>query len=119
VNEVIEMTKEDVLAAFERDIQRGDPKVGESTTQDIKKTAKKLITEDRSGVIEALRYWLNLRHIGLTATALAVIADMKNIPELKPDVECLKAEIESGKVFHTSYLDLVELALKKISEGSK
>jgi hypothetical protein len=112
------MTKEDVLAAFERDIQRGDPRVGDSTIEQIIRTARTLISQDRSGVIEALRYWLDLRHVGLTVTALDVIADIKNIPELKPDVERLRTEIESGKVFHPSYLDLVDLALKKISEGS-
>jgi hypothetical protein len=113
------MTKESVLAAFELDIQRGDPKVGESTTQDIKKTAKALITKDRSGVIEALRYWLNLRDTGLTVTALNVIADIKDVRELKPDLECLKADIESGKVFHLSYNYWVDRALKAISENPK
>lgn len=49
------MTKEEVLAAFERDIQRGDPRMGESITEDLKKTARILIIKDRDGVIEALR----------------------------------------------------------------
>jgi hypothetical protein len=31
------MTKEDVLAAFELDIQKGDPRTGEMTIEDIKK----------------------------------------------------------------------------------
>jgi len=48
------MTKEEVLAAFESDIQMGDPRMGDSTIEDIKKTAKRLITKDRAGVIEAL-----------------------------------------------------------------
>ena len=108
------MTREEVLTAFEMDIQNGDPKMGESTTEDIKKTAKTLVTKDRTGVIEALRYWLRLRDIGLTVTALIVIAD-NYIPELKPDVECLRAEIESGKVFHPSHNYWVDLALKNIN----
>ena len=88
--------------------------MGDSTIEDIKKTAKTLITKDRAGVIEVLRYWLRLRDIGLTITALAVILYVY-IPELKPDVECLRVDIESGKVFHPSYLDLVDKALKAIS----
>lgn len=112
------MTKEQVLAAFERDIQNGDPKMGDSTTEDIKKTAKILVTKDRVGVIEALRYWLNLRDIGLTVTAVAVIANIY-IPELKPDLERLKSDIESGKVFHPSYLDFIDFTLKNISEKPK
>jgi hypothetical protein len=88
------------------------------TIQDITKTAKTLIIKDQAGVIEAPRYWLSLRHNGLTPTALSVISAVK-IPELKPDLECLKADIESGKALHPSYLDLVDLALKAISENPK
>jgi hypothetical protein len=112
------MTKEEVLAAFELDIQKGDPRMGDSTIEDIKKTAKTLIIKDRSGVIEALRYWLRLRDSGLTMTAVSIIADIY-IPELKPDLECLRADIESGKVFHPSYNYLVDLALKNINEKPK
>ena len=112
------MTKEEVLAAFEMDIQKGDIRMGESTTEDIKKTAKTLISKDRSGVIEALRYWLRLRDIGLTMTAVGVIANVY-IPELKPDLECLRADIETGKVFHPSYNYLIDLALKNINEKPK
>ena len=108
------MSKEEVLAAFELDIQRVAPRMSESTTEDIIKTAKKLIIKDRDGVIEALRYWLGLRDIGLTITALCVIAE-NYIPELKPDLECLRAEIESGKVFHPSHNYWVDLALKNIN----
>lgn len=112
------MTKEEVLDAFETDIQRGDPRMGDLTIDVITKTAKTLIIQDRSGVIEALRYWLSLRDIGLTATALHVIIDVY-IPELKPDLESLRAEIESGKALHPSYIDLVDLALKNINEKHK
>jgi len=108
------MTKEDVLAQFDLDIQRMEPKMGESTTEDLKKTVKRLIINDRLGVIEALRYWLRLRDVGLTLTAVILIWDAV-IPELKPDVICLKKEIESGKIFHSSYLYLVDKALEVIS----
>lgn len=105
-----------MLAAFELDIQREDPRMSESTTEDIIKTAKKMITKDRDGVIEALRYWLNLRDDRHPLTAVYVIADVY-IPELKPDLECLRAEIESGKeVFHHSYNFWVDRALKNINE---
>ena len=93
------MTKEDVLAQFDLDIQRMEPKMGESTTEDLKKTVKRLIINDRLGVIEALRYWLRLRDVGLTLTAVILIWDAV-IPELKPDVICLKKEIESGKILY-------------------
>jgi hypothetical protein len=106
------VTKESVLAAFERDIQNGDPKMGDSTIEDIKKTAATLIVQDRKGVIEALRYWLSLRDIGLTPTALCIIADVDAMSELKPDLDVLRLEIESSDVFHPSYLHLIDLAVK-------
>jgi hypothetical protein len=109
------MTKEEVLAAFELDIQKEDPRMSESTTEDIKKTAKTLIIKDRDGVVEALRYWLRLRDDGHTMAAVYVIGDVY-IPELKPDLECLRADIESGKVFLPYYNYWVDLALKTINE---
>lgn len=112
------MTKEEVLAAFEKDIQRGDPRMGESITEDLKKTARILIIKDRDGVIEALRCYLNSREHGLTLTAVSIIIAVKP-QELKPDLEYLQAEIESGKVFNPSFNYLVNLALKNISENPK
>jgi hypothetical protein len=113
------MSKEEVLAAFELDIQRVAPRMSESTTEDIIKTAKKLIIKDRDGVIEALRYWLRFRDDRHPLTAVYIIADVY-IPELKPDLERLREEIESGKeVFHSSYNCWVEKALKNVNEKPK
>ena len=61
-----------------------------------------------------MRYWLRLREEGLTVTAVILIWNAV-IPELKPDLECLKKEIESGKLFHPSYIYLVDKALEAIS----
>jgi hypothetical protein len=109
------MTKEGVLAAFESDIQKGDPRMGDQTIEDIKKTAKTLIISDRVGVTEALRHWLNLRDWGLTPTALSVITSLR-IPELKPDLESLRVNMESGRTLHPYLIYLVDLAIKAISE---
>jgi hypothetical protein len=108
------MTKKEVLAAFEMDIQNGDPRMGESTTEDIKKTAQKLIIQDRNGVIETLRYWLSLRDNGFTMVAVSVI-----IHSYIPELVILREDIASGKVFHPSYNYLVDMAMKNISEKPK
>ena len=84
--------------------------MGDSTAEDIKRTAQRLITQDRSGVIEALRYWLSLKHVGLSVIALGVIGDIKNIPELKPDLERLRADPEFGR----RYAFWIDRALKAI-----
>jgi hypothetical protein len=110
------VTKEGVLAEFELDINNGDPRMGDQTIEDIKNTAKTLIIKDRGGVIEALRYWLNLRDWGLTPIALNVITAVR-IPELKPDLESLKVDIESGKALRPYLVYLVDLALKSTREN--
>ena len=110
------MSKEEVLAEFEIDVKEYEnEKMAGLFDQSIKSRTKRLIASDRSGVLEALRYWLRLRDSGLTVTALIVIADV-NIPELKPDLECLRKDIESGKVFLPYYNSWVDRALKVISE---
>lgn len=112
------MSKEEVLAEFDIDIKEyEDEKQAGLFDQSILNRVKRLIISDRPGVVEALRYWLRLRQRGLTVTALNVIADV-NFPELKPDLECLKKDIESGKVFLPYYIYWVDRALKAINKIS-
>jgi hypothetical protein len=92
--------------------------MGDQTIEDIKQTAKTLINNDRIAVIEALRYWLNLRDWGLTPTALNVITSIR-IPELKSDLQCLRVDIESGKALNPYIIYLVDMALKSIDQDRK
>jgi hypothetical protein len=112
------MSKEEVLAEFEIDIKEYEnEKMAGLFDQSIKSRTKRIIVSDRSGVVEALRYWL-CRRDSLTVTALIVIADV-NIPELKLDLECLKKDIESGKIFLPYYNSWVDRALKTINNNPR
>ena len=80
----------------------------------IIKRAKHLILEDRFGVIGVLKEWLSLRKDPITMIAVNLTTDLI-IPELKPDLEILRKEIASGKVFLPYYNEWVDKALKAIS----
>jgi hypothetical protein len=108
------MSKEEVLAEYDIDLKQFEnDKDGSFVNQALLTRTKRLILKDRLGVVEALRYWLSLRADGLTMTAVDLIGYV-NIPELKPDLECLKKEIESGKTFLPDYNYWVDRSLKSI-----
>jgi len=110
------MSKEDGLKEFDIDLKEfGADKYGGPFRKSILSRTRRLIINDRLGVIEALRYWLRLGD-GITIIALIIITEV-NIPELKPELDCLKKDIESGKAFLPDYSYLVNRALKVISEN--
>ncbi len=111
------MSKKDVLTEFNIDLKTYEnEKMAGLFDQAIENRTKRLIVSDRPGVVDALRYWLRSGDRVLTVTATNLIADV-NIPELKPDLECLKKEIESRKIFLPYYVDWVDRALKAISDS--
>jgi hypothetical protein len=111
------MSRKDVLAEFEADFKKAEPdKNGEYLSADLKKRAKRLIITDRSGVIEACKYWISLRQEPYALLAVSLVMDL-GIKELKSDLVHLRKDIESGKVFKPYYNELVDKALKAISEN--
>jgi hypothetical protein len=110
------MSKEDVLAEYDVIFKKYENDKTNFVNQVLLERTKQLIVKDRLGVVEALRYWLSSRESGLTVAVANLIADV-NIPELKPELKCLRKEIESGKIFHPYYNYCVDRALKAISEN--
>jgi hypothetical protein len=109
------MSKEEVLAEFDIDLK--DPvslKDGEYLYEQILVRAKRTIINDRIGMVEVLRYWLSLRKALYTMMAVDLIKDLV-ISELKPELNILMEDIESGKVFLPYYKQWVDRALKAIS----
>lgn len=97
------MTKKDVLLEFETAALNPDAKYsGNEYEEYVLKRATRLILTDRKGVIEALQYWLQLRDDSETMIAVD-LAGILVIPELKPDLEELRNEIEAGRVFYPYY----------------
>ena len=112
LDEEVIMSKEEVLAELNIDLENSkDDKGGEYFYIDVTKRLRRLIISDRPGVVEALRYWLRLRQADLTDIAVDLVRDFA-IRELKSELETLKKEIESGKVFHPSYVEGVDEALE-------
>jgi hypothetical protein len=110
------MSKEEVLEELDALLNKYEnDKDGMYVQHLLLDLTKELIIKDRPGVVGALRHWLNLREGGLTVAAMNLIADI-NIPELKPELECLRKEIESRKIFLPDYVYWVDRALKAISE---
>jgi hypothetical protein len=107
------VSKEQVLAAFNKEVKKGEPQVGETVAERIKITAKEMIVNDRAGVVGALRYWIKLRDQNLTQIALSVIAEVKT-SELKPDLEKLKADVDSRKALNPNFVYLIDFAMNAI-----
>jgi hypothetical protein len=109
------MSKEEVLAEFDRDItNQGYKPDGNIIYRIIFQHAAQLILTDRLGVIDALRYWLLLRDDPFTVFAINLIQDLV-IKELKPDLEKLRNDIESRNTLLPYYNEWVDRALKAIS----
>ena len=108
------MSKEEILAEFEIDFKSPGSKYGEYLYQDVIKRAKDLILKDRLGVIEACKYWFSLRKEPYTMLAVD-LANNLHITELKPELENLKKNIASGKIFLPYYAEGVDKALNAIS----
>jgi hypothetical protein len=109
------MSKEEILAEF--DIDLNDPvsvKDGEYLYEHILVRAKRMVVNDRIGMVEVLRYWLSLRKDLYTMMAVDIIKDLV-ISELKPELNILKEDIESGKIFLPYYKQWVDRVLKAIS----
>lgn len=66
-----------------------------------------------------MKYWRSLNWFSLgeepyTMLAVDLVENLK-IKELKPELETLKKDIESGKIFLPYYNEWVDKALKAIS----
>jgi hypothetical protein len=109
------MSKEEVLAAFEADFENTvTDKDSEYLTMELKKSARRLVVTDRSGVIDACRYWIYLKREPFTLLAVVIIMDLA-LKELKPELIVLKKDIQSGKLFKTYYNELVDNALNAVT----
>ena len=110
------MSKEDALAMLSMDEDYlGSLKDPTYEREVLIARARKLLAIDRAELIEALRYWLSLRHAGKTLTAVE-IAEKLHLTELKPDIEILRKEIVDRKVFLPDYVSLVDMALDALAE---
>jgi hypothetical protein len=108
------MSKYDVLTALETDMNDlGSYKSGEYLEEHVLMHARYFLPGDRSGLVEAMREWINLRSEPRTMLAVK-IADELGLREMISDIEALRREIASAKIFPSFYLHDIDNALNSL-----
>jgi hypothetical protein len=106
--------KKEVMEKFETIIRKPESDYGDYLYEDILAEGKYLINKDRNGVIEVCREWLLMRKAPHTFLAVVLIGELK-IRELREDLELLRGDIMSGKVFRPYNIHSIDTALKLIN----
>ena len=110
------MSKGDILELLETDMaDPGSFKSGEYLREHVLIHAGAALADDRKGLVEALREWLNFRTDPRTMLAVTVASKL-SLKELKPDIETLKVEVMAGKFFPRFYLRNIQAALDMLGE---
>jgi hypothetical protein len=109
------MSKEEVLADFQMARDNEDyRKDGDLLFDDLLKRAKRLVVQDREGLVDALRYWMSLRDEYLTEMAIILTGELL-LKELRPDLEKIREDIISRKYYRVKYTGWVDKALEALS----
>ena len=105
------MTKEEVLNQFATDFSDpGSEKSGEYLREHVLRRAERIVQSDRSGLVEAMRDWLQRRSLPHTLLAVAVAQEAR-LTELVPDLHSLRDDILASRFLRDTQEDLVDQAL--------
>jgi hypothetical protein len=105
----------DVLELLEMDMSDpGSVKSGEYLRDHVLQHVRSALTTDRSGVVDALREWLNSRSEPRTMLAVSVARKL-GLKELKTEVELIRDEVLNGRIFPMFYLDRINAALDALT----
>jgi len=110
------MSKEDVLAKFQKIWEKEEYSRNENgwyLYEDLRENTKNLMTNDREGVIEAVRCWLLLREVGRTEMAMGLAKDL-TLKELKPDIEKVREDIIARRYYPAPDTYWADCALKAL-----
>ena len=111
------MEKEDIIAAFETEFQDpGAIKSGEYLEDHVLDVAKSIINKNRSGLVEVMREWIELRVEPKTMLAVAVAGNL-GLAELRDDIAVLRKDIEQRKCFMPWYVQRIDNALSRINDS--
>jgi len=103
------ISKEDVLKLFEVDLtDPGSEKSGEYLAEHVLLRARRILSTDRAGLIEALQAWLQMKRDPETMLAVNLVGERNALDELKN-------AIVQGKAFRPFYTKRVDEALQAIS----
>jgi hypothetical protein len=105
------MSKNNILAVLETAMNNpGSFKSGEYLEEHVLSNAKKLLLNDRVGLIEALCEWVSLKSEPQTMLAISVAKEL-NLREMRQVIEDLRQEVFAGKIFPKFYLRDIDEAL--------
>jgi|ERR1044072_1983403 tRNA A37 N6-isopentenylltransferase MiaA len=113
------MTVQDVLASIEAALNEpGTDKSGEYLRELVTHRIRRALPADRQSAIKALEVWLQSRSEPRTMVAVIIAAELK-LSELRPEIEQLRIDIESGRAFYLYYLSNVDKVLYKLRPKDK
>jgi hypothetical protein len=108
------MSKSDILAALETDMNDpGAYKSGEYLEAHVFMHARRFLPVDRFGLIEALREWISSRSEPRTMLAVKIAYEL-GLKEMRLDIEALRREIASHKIFPSFYLREIDDVLSSL-----
>ncbi len=110
------MAKEDVLEILEAEFcDPGGYKSGEYLWEHVLRRSAKIVQNDRPGLVEVLQEWIGSQTEPRTMLAVWV-AQSLGIRELIPQIQRLREQISSGKLFYGDYLKDIDEALSVLEE---
>ena len=110
------MTKDRVLDRFEDEL--ADPayeKDGSLLADALRSLGHGFLKSDRSGLVEALRNWLEAREMTRTLQAARLTGDL-DLVELEAVLTQLRAEVAAGNALRPSAKFVFDQALQKLGQ---
>jgi hypothetical protein len=111
------MNKLEILKWLEGEIE-GYPErtTGNECADYVVRLAGRIVESDRNALIEAMHEWIVQRE-KRTLLAVRIAAEYKLL-ELKPDIEGLLENVQTGKVFSPYYQEFLVPALERMQTKS-
>lgn len=108
------MTKEDVLASFEVAwLNPATAKDGSVLADELERRAAVFVVSDRTGLVDAVRDWLESKNEVRVIHAVALIQEFRLVELLEP-IKTVRASVVSGAFGHRSSIWLFDRAIESL-----
>ena len=105
------MTKQDVLNQFATDFNDpGSEKSGEYLETHVLDRARQIVSDDRPGLMDVMRDWMEPRRYPHTLLAVAVARELR-LTEMRAELEQLSGDVDAGKALRPHDRAVVDEAL--------
>jgi hypothetical protein len=110
------MSKEDVMADFRIALQLpGVEKSGNILAEELKRRATRYVDRDRTGLVGAVKDWLEARDDLLTVQAAVLIREFK-LDELKDSMRRIRNEVAAGAFLKPTSVWIFDRALESLDD---